>query len=67
MLWMNFNELPLEIKSYSSNHIYVVIRNPSDRSVSWRATGFYGYPSYSQRTPSWALLRRLNSFLIFLD
>ena len=49
LLWNR--EIDLEIKSYSQNHIDVVI-NDAEKSIKWRLTGFYGHPETHRRYES---------------
>ena len=45
----------LEIKSFSNHHIDAIITE-SGNGLSWRFTGFYGYPETHLREDSWKLL-----------
>ena len=58
LLWMN--EVRLEVKSFSVQHIDANIKDCNGANV-WRFTGYYGNPEVSQRCRSWDLLRQLKN------
>ena len=57
-------EVIVELKSYNSNHIDVLVQ-PRSGGVKWRFTGFYGEPRRENRHTSWTLLRRLSNVLSY--
>jgi len=58
LLWAR--EVDLEIKSYSKNHIDLVIEE-HDSNFYWRITGFYGHLETHRSYESWQLLAFLNN------
>ena len=58
LLWTR--EVDIEIKSYSKNHIDVVVKEQGS-NLCWRLTGFYGHPETYRRYELWQLLAFLNS------
>ncbi|KAM1243010.1 hypothetical protein TB2_034079 [Malus domestica] len=57
LLWSN--EVELEVKSYSPNHIDSVCKEMGTAQW-WRLTGFYGHPATANRNLSWSLLTNLS-------
>ena len=58
LLWLR--ETNLEIKSFGSHHIDVVVTNESS-NFKWRLTGFYGHLQTHMRQQSWDLLAYLKN------
>ncbi|XP_074375401.1 uncharacterized protein LOC141717203 [Apium graveolens] len=56
LLWRNEEEV--SIRSFSKNHIDVVVRVVG--CANWRLTGFYGEPNRRLRRNTWNLLRLLS-------
>jgi hypothetical protein len=59
LLWSN--DVTVDLKSYSRNHIDVWITEGGAVDCQWRFTGFYGDPSRSRRKESWKLLKFLRN------
>jgi hypothetical protein len=59
LFWKERNVV--EIQNYTRKHISAVVYF-SDRSKSWRLTGFYGNPDWTKRYESWTLLRHLKLY-----
>jgi hypothetical protein len=59
LLWSN--DVVVDLKSYSKNHIDVWVMEQGCSTRQWRFTGFYGDPSRSRRKESWRLLRFLRN------
>jgi hypothetical protein len=57
LFWNNDSEVSL--KSYSSTHIDVMVRNSLTGQGQWRFTGFYGQSARSARRRSWELMKYL--------
>jgi hypothetical protein len=57
MYWNNGSDVTL--KSFSRNHINVMIKNNSTGPTEWRFTGFYGDPKRTARRRNWELLKYL--------
>ena len=58
LLWSR--ETNLEIKSFGSHHIDVVVTDGSS-NFKWRLTSFYGHPQTRMRQQSWDLLAYLKN------
>ena len=60
LLWLR--ETNLEIKSFGSHHIDVIVIVIDESSnFKWRLTGFYGHPQTHMRRQSWDLLAYLKN------
>jgi hypothetical protein len=53
------NESDVTLKSFSRNHIDVMVKNSLTGQSEWRFTGFYGNPMRSARAGSWELMQYL--------
>ncbi|XP_057426036.1 uncharacterized protein LOC130719424 [Lotus japonicus] len=58
-LWKN--DVNVSLLSHSLNHMDFII-SLKDGSLSWRATGIYGYPEQNRKRLTWDLLRTLAGF-----
>ncbi|KAF7825238.1 ribonuclease H [Senna tora] len=58
LLWKQ--EVTIDLQSFSLNHIDVHIKDDS-RDLTWRFTGFYGFPDEAYKKLSWKLLQDLNN------
>ena len=59
LLWSN--EVVVDLKTYSKNHIDVWVTEDRGLGQQWCFTGFYGDPSRSRRKESWRLLKFLRN------
>jgi hypothetical protein len=55
-------EYNVDLKSFSSGHIDVMVQKKGQNSAEWRFTGFYGAPRAENRHHSWRFLITLHSF-----
>ena len=51
------NDVHVQLKNYSANHIDVLVRDSSADATSWRFTGFYRALRAGDRHHSWRFLR----------
>lgn len=57
-MWTEGTEV--DITSYSRNYVDSIVRLEGG-SLSWRFTGFYGFPERNKRKESWQLLKHLST------
>ena len=55
------SDVQVDLQSFSSGHIDVMVQNNNLHHNKWRFTGFYGAPHVSDRHHSWRCLRTLFS------